>query len=74
MRREVSAEPIYLPRLLVEAGLAKSTSDVLRTIRQGGLEIDGVRAGEDQAKLDASSPSSRLVKFGKRRFLRVVVG
>ena len=73
IRRPCSAEPIWIPRLLVEAGLARSTSEVLRALRQGGLELDGTRVEETSASLDASRPATRLIRLGKRRFLRVVV-
>jgi tyrosyl-tRNA synthetase len=73
IRRPCSAEPIWIPRLLVEAGLARSTSEVLRALRQGGLELDGTRVEEASASLDASRPATRLIRLGKRRFLRVVV-
>ncbi|PYT09708.1 MAG: tyrosine--tRNA ligase [Acidobacteria bacterium] len=74
IRRSCSSEPIWLPRLLVDAGLVKSTSDALRTIRQGGLDVDGTRVEEKPATLDASRPAVHLLKFGKRRFLRVIIG
>jgi tyrosyl-tRNA synthetase len=73
-RAPLSAEPLWLTRTLVEAGLAKTTSEVLRAVRGGGLELDGVRLSESDLKLDASKPSTRLVKLGKRRYLRLVIG
>jgi len=73
VRCPVGSEPVWIPRLLVEAGLAKSTSEVLRTIRQGGLEKDGVRVEEKGARIDASRPGAHLLKLGKRRFLRLVI-
>jgi tyrosyl-tRNA synthetase len=73
LRRPCAKEPVWIPKLLVEAGLAKSTSEVLRTIRQGGMQVDGDRIEETEASLDASRPGSRLLRFGKRRFLRLVL-
>ena len=72
-RRAAGGQPVWIPRLLVESGLAKSTSEALRAIRQGGVEVDGVRIAEADATLDTSGPSSRLLKLGKRRFLRLVI-
>ncbi len=65
---------LWLPRVLVDAGLAKSTSEVLRTVRSGGIELDGARVGEGDMTIEASAPARRLVRVGKRRYLRIVIG
>jgi tyrosyl-tRNA synthetase len=60
----VEAEGLWIPKALVEVGLAASTSAGKRLIEQGGLEIDGKRVVDAKAKL---SPGARyVVKAGKR--------
>lgn len=60
----VEAEGIWIPKALVEIGLAVSTSAGKRLIEQGGLEIDGVRVTDPKAKL---VPGGKfVVKAGKR--------
>ena len=63
-------DPIHLPALLHEHGLAVSTSDARRLIAQGAVRIDGSPAAE----LDI--PRSRLegatIQAGKRKFMRFV--
>jgi len=65
-------DPVHLPKLLADTGLAGSTSEARRLIAQGGLKIDGAPATE----LDV--PRERLnhavLQAGKRRFLRLTDG
>jgi tyrosyl-tRNA synthetase len=58
-------------RLLKDAGLAKSTSEALRLIGQGGVKIDGERLGDE--RLLCPVGSVHLFQVGKRRFAKVRV-
>jgi tyrosyl-tRNA synthetase len=58
----------WLPRLLKEVGLAKSTSEAQRLIRQGGVRVNGRRVQDTQ---EALPPGAYLLQVGKRHFLRV---
>ena len=65
------AQSLGLPRLLKEAGLAASTSEALRLIRQGGIRIDGERAIDEGIEMRRGA--SHVLQAGKRRFVRVKV-
>ena len=60
---------IWVPQLLVDAGLVTSTSDGRRMIQQGAVSLDGERVGDQGLKDQAAGEI--LVKVGKRRFCRV---
>ena len=60
---------LALPQLLKETGLAKSTSEAIRLIRQGGVRLDGARVDDPDVALNKGA--TPLVQVGKRRFLRV---
>ncbi len=60
---------IYLPRILKEAGLAESTSEVRRLIKQGAVSIDGNKVLSEEVEVQGSQT---VLKVGKRRFLRVI--
>lgn len=62
---------IALPQVLKGSGLAKSTSEAIRLITQGGVKIDGDRADDPDVELAAGA--SYLLQVGKRRFLRVLI-
>ncbi len=64
-------EGLPIANILKEAGMAKSTSDALRLIDQGGVRIDGERV-EDKG-LSLQTGSVHVLQVGKRRFLRVSV-
>jgi tyrosyl-tRNA synthetase len=59
----------WLPKALMDAGVIASTSEGLRLIRQGGVSVDGDKVDTDY-KL--SKGGEKLVKVGKRRFVRLV--
>jgi tyrosyl-tRNA synthetase len=62
-------DPVHLPKLLADHGLAPSTSEARRLIGQGAVKLDG----EVVSELDV--PRKRLagavLQAGKRRFLRL---
>ncbi|MEJ2033454.1 MAG: tyrosine--tRNA ligase [Deltaproteobacteria bacterium] len=63
---------IPLPRLLVETGMVKSTSEARRLIGQNAVSVDG----EKVTDADHNQPASGevLLKVGKRRFCRARFG
>jgi tyrosyl-tRNA synthetase len=63
--------PVWVPRLLVAAGLAKSNGEARRLIEQGGVSLDGERVADAARELPAASGASYLLKVGKRHFVRV---
>lgn len=61
---------IWLPKALREAGLISSTSEGRRLIKQGAVSIDGEKVTDPDYKL--AKNGERLVKVGKRRFVRLM--
>jgi tyrosyl-tRNA synthetase len=62
---------VALPRLLKEAGLAASTSEALRLLKQGGVRIDGQRA--EDPELEIAAGQTHVFQVGKRKFMRIRV-
>jgi tyrosyl-tRNA synthetase len=60
---------IWLPGVMKQSGLAKSTGEGIRLIKQGGVSVDGVKWSDPETKL---LPGEHLLKVGKRRFLKIV--
>jgi tyrosyl-tRNA synthetase len=71
----IAVEPgksaVFLSKVLVDAGLAKSNGEARRLINQGGVQVDGSRVSSDHAELQRGG--THLIKVGKRRFRRVVL-
>jgi tyrosyl-tRNA synthetase len=65
--------PLRLSALLVQLELATSRSEAERLIKQGGVEVDGVRLSDIKKEMDVSQPGGFLLRAGKKKFLRVVV-
>ncbi|KPJ99016.1 MAG: hypothetical protein AMK71_10390, partial [Nitrospira bacterium SG8_35_4] len=64
-----SREDIWIPGIMKEAGIAKSTGEAIRLIKQGGVSVDHEKWPDPDRKLPAGE---HLLKVGKRRFLRIV--
>jgi len=65
-----SDEEIWLPQLLVDLEMVKSTSDGRRMIKQNAVSLDGKKVND--MKTNISPEGELLVKVGKRRFCKVV--
>jgi tyrosyl-tRNA synthetase len=65
---EWDGDDLWLPQILRDTGLCKSTSEATRLIKQGGISVDGRKVTDTNVRL---SPGEYLIKVGKRRFLRV---
>lgn len=68
---QLSAESgrVWLPRLLVRADLAPSTSQAVRLIEQGAVLVDGEKVeGRDSS---VAAQGEHLLQRGKRHFARV---
>lgn len=63
---------IWIPRLLVEAGLANSNSEARRAIIQGGVRLDGEPISDPNAEFDVDSLRGRALQVGRRRFVRLL--
>jgi tyrosyl-tRNA synthetase len=61
----------WLPHIMKETGLARSTSEAIRLIKQGGVKVDDSPVTDPQTTL--SPGGEYLLKVGKRRFYKVVV-
>ena len=69
------AWPYKLAWLLAESKLVDSRAEAQRLIMQGGVEIDGKRVEDVKHEINLSKPgSSFLLRAGKKKFLRVIVG
>ena len=62
---------LWLPKLLVRAGLAKSNSEARRLIEQGGVSVDGAKESDPAKELPAGG--AYLLKVGKRFFKKVTL-
>jgi tyrosyl-tRNA synthetase len=69
MPEHTVSDPRDLVGALVETGLAASRGDARRLIDQGGMRINGDKAG-----LDAVLTEGDVLQAGKRRFVRIRVG
>ena len=58
-----------VPQILKAAGLAKSTSEAARLIKQGGVRIDGEKVADAAMEIDTGT--THIFQVGKRKFARI---
>lgn len=63
-------EGLWLPKILKERGILKSTSEAIRLIKQGGIRINEEQITNPDIKLTAGE---YIVKIGKKRFIKIKV-
>ncbi|MGB9887275.1 MAG: tyrosine--tRNA ligase [Moorellales bacterium] len=61
---------IWLPRLMVLAGVAPSTSEARRLILQGGVRLNDQKV--EDVNLEVRLVSELILQVGRRRFVRVL--
>jgi tyrosyl-tRNA synthetase len=60
-------------RILAGLEQVSSASEAERVMKMGGFEIDGLPVKDPTCKLNLEKPGSYRVRFGKKKFLRIVV-
>ena len=64
---------VFLAKLLVEAGLVKSTSDARRMIDQGSVKVNGEKLAPKSYNVDPGLlVPGTVLQVGKRRFVKLV--
>src|SRR5437867_6011274 len=71
VRLPAAGHPVWVPKLLVTLGMAKSNGEARRLIEQGGVSLDGERLSDASREIPAAPSSTCLIKVGKRHFVRV---
>jgi tyrosyl-tRNA synthetase len=65
---------VWLPRLLVSAGMAASNGEARRAVQQGGVRLDGVVLEDPEAEFDPAQLDGSVLQVGRRRFVRLASG
>lgn len=60
----------WLPHIMKETGLAKSTGEAIRLIKQGGVKVNDIVVSDADTKLQQGE---YIIKVGKRRFYKVII-
>jgi tyrosyl-tRNA synthetase len=67
---EFAKKATWLPQIMKETGLAKSTGEAIRLIKQGGVKINDSVIADPETRLPQGE---HIIRVGKRRFYKVVI-
>jgi len=71
---ETRPEKIRLTKLIAQLGFASSVAEANRLIEQDAVSLNDQKISNVKADLDLAQPGTFILKVGKRRFLKLVVG
>lgn len=64
----ITEEPVFVPKLLSDAGLTASNGEARRSIKAGAFKIDGEKCNEEHILLK----DGMVLQVGKRKFIKIV--
>jgi tyrosyl-tRNA synthetase len=70
--RAVRNGRVWLPRLLVETGLASSNAEARRLMGQGGVRIGGEPVTDPETEVPVEELRGKIVQVSRRKFARLV--
>ena len=70
IRLAAPPEGLWIVQLLADAGLVASRGEARRMLRQGAVTVDGAPVVSEEALVPLSDAEARVIRVGKRRFLR----
>ena len=71
--RVEALEPLWIVEAIRGCGFAASNGEARRLVKQGAVSLDGERIADEAAQVPADG-LERVLKVGKRRFARLLVG
>lgn len=67
---KVNEKEVWLPKLIVDAGLAASNSEARRALKQGAVKIDGEKyIGDENIQL----ADGMIIQVGKRKYIKIIL-
>ena len=71
---EARPERVRLSKIIAQLGLASSVAEANRLIEQEAVSLNDQKISSVKADLDLAQPGTFILKVGKRRFLKLVLG
>jgi len=73
VRMKASIEPVWICKILVDAGCAPSTSEAKRLVQGGAVEKEDQKIQDAALKFALKAGDKFVLKAGKKKFVQVVV-
>ena len=70
----VSAQEVWICQLLKDLSMTSSTSEARRLVKGGAVSIEGEKVTDDKFQVVLSAGDEKVIKAGKKKFAKVIVG
>ncbi len=70
----LGGDPVWIVALMRDQGLVKSAGEARRLISQGAVSLDGEKIMSPDLQITLATEGEKVLKVGKRRFFKILVG
>jgi len=69
---EVNEDSIWVVKLIVDAGFAKTNNEARRYVRQGAVRVGDQRISDERVELSVNELDEQILRVGKRQLARLI--
>jgi len=72
-KKDLQRKQLWIIKLLVDSGLAKSNGEGRRLISQGAVKVDGKKVDDPDYEWDLEYINNKIIQKGKRHFRKIII-
>ncbi len=72
-KKDLQGKRLWVVKLLVDSGLAKSNGEGRRLIGQGAVKVDGKKVDNPDCEWDLEYINNKIIQKGKRHFRKIII-
>ncbi len=72
-KEEINNKTVWIIKLLVDSGIAKSNGEARRLIMQDAIKVDGQKITDDNMEIEAERLNKKILQKGKRHFRKIII-
>lgn len=72
-KEEINNKAVWIIKLLVDSGIAKSNGEARRLIMQDAIKVDGQKITDDNMEIEAERLNKKILQKGKRHFRKIII-
>jgi tyrosyl-tRNA synthetase len=72
-KKDLQGKRLWVVKLLVDSGLAKSNGEGRRLVSQGAVKVDGKKVDNPDYEWDLEYINNKIIQKGKRHFRKIII-